>query len=95
MPCMCGDTQCPSCGRAQGTYEEPDEAVCDECGHPVVRHDAKEGCTFERGDSYESGFAPMALGPCGCTEITLEIEGGDNGESREWMSGPGLLGRNL
>ena len=22
MTCMCGDTQCPSCGRAQGTYEE-------------------------------------------------------------------------
>lgn len=19
-PCLCGDTQCPSCGRAQGTY---------------------------------------------------------------------------
>ncbi len=22
-PCMCGDTQCPSCGVAQGTYEYP------------------------------------------------------------------------
>ena len=20
MPCMCGDSECPSCGRAQGTY---------------------------------------------------------------------------
>lgn len=25
MPCMCGDTQCPSCGRAQGTYVEADD----------------------------------------------------------------------
>lgn len=30
-PCLCGDTDCPSCGRAQGTYRErerpdPDEA---------------------------------------------------------------------
>lgn len=23
-PCMCGDTECPSCGVAQGTYD-PDE----------------------------------------------------------------------
>lgn len=22
-PCMCGDTQCPSCGSAQGTYRRP------------------------------------------------------------------------
>lgn len=22
-PCMCGDTQCPSCGRMQGTYRAP------------------------------------------------------------------------
>ena len=22
MPCMCGDTACPSCGAAQGTYPE-------------------------------------------------------------------------
>jgi hypothetical protein len=23
MPCMCGDTECPSCGTAQGTYRPP------------------------------------------------------------------------
>lgn len=45
---------------------------CEECGHPVNLHDAEEGCTFERGDSYESGYAPMALGPCGCTAVTFE-----------------------
>lgn len=22
-PCMCGDTECPSCGSAQGTYSPP------------------------------------------------------------------------
>ena len=25
MPCMCGAIDCPSCGRAQGTYPEPEE----------------------------------------------------------------------
>lgn len=24
MPCMCGDSQCPSCGEAQGTLEPPE-----------------------------------------------------------------------
>lgn len=24
MSCMCGDSQCPSCGRAQGTFEDMD-----------------------------------------------------------------------
>ena len=28
MPCMCGDTMCPSCGPAQG-YDPGLEAVCD------------------------------------------------------------------
>ncbi len=23
MPCMCGDSECPSCGFAQGTLQEP------------------------------------------------------------------------
>lgn len=26
-PCLCGDTQCPSCGTAQGTYGLEDEPM--------------------------------------------------------------------
>jgi len=44
MPCMCGAPDCPSCGRAQGTYpaacydcqtcwDDPEHApVCEDCG---------------------------------------------------------------
>jgi len=28
MPCMCGDSQCPSCGAAQGTLDGPEECIC-------------------------------------------------------------------
>ncbi len=45
--------------------------LCDECGHKVSLH-GPEGCEYERGDSYTPGYAPMALGPCGCTAWTLE-----------------------
>ncbi|MCK5316286.1 MAG: hypothetical protein KAJ55_00150 [Anaerolineales bacterium] len=40
--CFCGDTQCPSCGTAQGTYVEPQDSEVAEvvaweyeyaCGH--------------------------------------------------------------
>jgi hypothetical protein len=35
-PCLCGDTECPWCGSAQGTFESPDVpppiGVCDACG---------------------------------------------------------------
>lgn len=30
MTCMCGDAQCPSCGKAQGTYEESISAIVNE-----------------------------------------------------------------
>ncbi len=34
MPCLCGDTECPSCGTAQGTLEPEDrEGLCG-CGRP-------------------------------------------------------------
>jgi hypothetical protein len=48
---------------------------CDDCGHDVNLHDAKEGCTFERGDAWVTGnqgsqpTVLMAQGPCGCTAI--------------------------
>ena len=45
-----------------------EELLCNECGHPISLHDANEGCTYERGDAYISGFAPMAQGPCGCAK---------------------------
>lgn len=45
--------------------------LCDECGHPTRLH-GSEGCAFERGDRYESGYAPMAGGPCGCQATELE-----------------------
>lgn len=54
-----GDNYCTYCGKR--TCDCPPE--CPECGHPPHRGE----CTVERGDSYQSGFAPMALGPCGCT----------------------------
>ena len=38
---------------------------CEECNHPIEKH-GPDGCEFERGDTYESGFAPYAQGPCGC-----------------------------
>jgi hypothetical protein len=48
------------------------EPVC-ECGHKQSKH-GKDGCSHERGDSYSAGFAPVALGPCGCEAFTLEGE---------------------
>lgn len=33
MTCMCGDAQCPSCGKAQGTYED----YCELCGTEITR----------------------------------------------------------
>ena len=45
MPCLCGDSQCPSCGVAQGTLDYPTEAEmdrayaaepkCERCGGPT------------------------------------------------------------
>ena len=32
MACFCGDTACPSCGTAQGTYTPPRRVRCDGCG---------------------------------------------------------------
>lgn len=36
--CDCGDTECPSCGAAQGTYSPPDigdpPELCEACGLP-------------------------------------------------------------
>jgi hypothetical protein len=32
MPCLCGDSQCPSCGLAQGTLEGPETDLCENCG---------------------------------------------------------------
>ena len=55
MPCLCGDTQCPSCGPAQGcATTSPDQAFFD---HLAVRFpdldleqlDAVVGCAIERG----------------------------------------------
>lgn len=34
-PCLCGDTQCPSCGFAQGTLET---VACKKCGQEDGRH---------------------------------------------------------
>jgi hypothetical protein len=51
----------------------PDIEICDECGHEVRLHNDPDGCQYECGDRYESGFAPMAGGPCGCTAWTVEI----------------------
>ena len=37
--CMCGDTECPSCGAAQGTYQGPDPGEppthCEACGKAI------------------------------------------------------------
>lgn len=55
-----------------GPQPEPE---CEECGHKMRLHDAKEGCTFERGDAWVDGErmgARMAQGPCGCTSVTVE-----------------------
>jgi hypothetical protein len=61
------------------------EDLCDECGHEIGLHDSKEGCTHEHGDRYESGYAPMAGGPCGCT--AWEVEEVSEAEAK---SEPGL-----
>lgn len=37
LRCMCGDSECPSCGRAQVTYSGDDEARC-LCGHSEGEH---------------------------------------------------------
>ena len=37
--CMCGDTECPSCGGSQGTYYGPDPGACpthcEACGRAI------------------------------------------------------------
>lgn len=50
-----------------------DELICDECGHPVSAHHSDYGCEMEGGDGYRAGSDILeALGPCGCTAITVE-----------------------
>ncbi len=46
--------------------------LCDECGHRIRLHGQPEGCQYERGDRYQSGYAPMAMGPCGCRAWSQE-----------------------
>jgi hypothetical protein len=43
MACMCGDSQCPDCGSAQGTLDDsvhfqkcPDGCECPECGEDNI-----------------------------------------------------------
>jgi hypothetical protein len=45
--------------------------LCEYCHHATAKHSANS-CTHERADSYEAGYAPMALGPCGCQAVTIE-----------------------
>ena len=37
--CLCGDTECPSCGAAQGTWYGPDPGAspthCEACGRAI------------------------------------------------------------
>jgi len=47
--------------------------LCEECGHKISLHNDKYGCQVERGDIYESGYAPRAGGPCGCMAWTVEM----------------------
>jgi hypothetical protein len=41
LRCMCGDTECPSCGSAQGTYPPPElEGWCARCrDHATLERD--------------------------------------------------------
>jgi len=45
--CDCGDTECPSCGGAQGTYECPDIGGppdhCEGCGKAFSPEELKSG----------------------------------------------------
>ena len=90
MPCMCGDSQCPSCGTAQGTlsprayvfkvrYIEPDGDVDDE-GHGmytgnVLRLTMLDSKTLDEVDCIE--FAPSEV-----FDMIREVEHWDTGEER-------------
>jgi hypothetical protein len=70
------------CEQAHARHVEREtEALCEDCGHEVRLHGDKYGCQYERGDSLVGGHnkygeevdaIPMAMGPCGCTAITVE-----------------------
>ena len=40
MPCMCGDTQCPSCGPAQGNWKCP---ICGNWADDGCEHFGEDG----------------------------------------------------
>lgn len=48
MTCFCGDSLCPSCGTAQGTYPEPPEE-CPVCGKPNSTEDGEWVCKEAEG----------------------------------------------
>ena len=56
MPCMCGDTYCPSCGPAQGNYRCPacgqwaDDGGCEDperCAKINAENDTAEAAMWE------------------------------------------------
>lgn len=48
------------------------DELCDDCNHKIRQHADKYGCQHERGDRYTAGYAPIAIGPCGCVVWTVE-----------------------
>jgi hypothetical protein len=48
------------------------DAICENCGHEYRHHEDHYGCEVEGPDVYEAGYAPMAAGPCGCTDFVPE-----------------------
>lgn len=54
MPCMCGDTQCWSCGPAQGYSLDDFESQCDRCGADEW-HSYLTDAVWVRGGKKQSG----------------------------------------
>jgi hypothetical protein len=48
---------------------------CDECWHPISRHDDKCGCDVDRGDQLV-GEVLTAMGPCCCEAFKHPYRGG-------------------
>ena len=61
-PCMCGDTQCPSCGTAQGTYGAPDGS-----DDPYIA---------ELEDKYDAALRIINAWQKECGELMLKLNGG-------------------
>ena len=45
--------------------------TCYECGHALSYH-TETGCEYEQADSFTSGYAQQAPGPCGCLHLFRE-----------------------